>query len=260
MKLVCSASLILIFIAFGVKTSAQPGQDVSTTILHLDSAFWKAYNTCDTAQLKNFIADDVEFYHDKGGITTGAPALIESIRKNLCGGDGYRLRREAVTGSVKVYPMKNNNEIYGAVISGEHVFYVTANGKPEYLDGQANFTHLWLLKNGKWKMTRILSYNHRPAEYKNTRKEIELPSKQLETLAGTYKSAQSGTMNIVIENNVLILQGGNNRYLLYPLSDTLFFTKERDLTFEFIKDATGNPVKMVVNEHGAKVDELMFEK
>ncbi len=260
MKIVCSASLILIFIAFGIKTNAQPGQDVPATILHLDSAFWKAYNTCDTAQFKNFITNDVEFYHDKAGITTGASALIESIRKNLCGGNGYRLRREVVAGSVKVYPMKNNNEIYGAVISGEHVFYVTASGKSEYLDGQANFTHLWQLKNGEWKMTRILSYNHHPAEYKNTRKEIELPAKQLETLAGTYKSAQSGTMNIAIESDVLILQGGNNRFVLYPLSDTLFFTKERDLTFEFIKDATGNPVKMVVNEHGAKVDELMFEK
>jgi hypothetical protein len=44
------------------------------------------------------------------------------------------------------------------------------------------------------------------------------------------------------------------------LSDTLFFTKERDLTFQFVKDAAGKPLKMIVNEHGAKADELFFEK
>ena len=66
------------------------------TIIRIDSAFWKAYNNCDTAQFKNFVTDDVEFYHDKGGITTGSVALIESIDKNICGSANSHLRREAV--------------------------------------------------------------------------------------------------------------------------------------------------------------------
>lgn len=133
---------------------------LTAIILHLDSAFWNAYNSCDTNAYKNFFTADVEFYHDKGGITTGAPALIESLSKNLCRNPGYHLRREAVTGTVKVYPMQNNNTTYGAIITGEHVFYITQKGKPEFLDGAAGFTMLWLLKDGVWKMSRILSYNH----------------------------------------------------------------------------------------------------
>ncbi len=252
----------LILFACSPRTMAQTEQqkNVTAIILHLDSAFWKAYNNCDTPQFKNFITDDVEFYHDKGGITMGAVALTGSFEKNLCGNPGYHLRREVVEGTVKVYPLQNGDDIYGAVISGEHVFYVAANGKPEYLDGQANFTHLWLLKNGVWKMARILSYNHHAAEYINTRKEIELPLEQLDQLTGTYRSPQSGVMNIVRENRVLLLKGGNNSYTLYPQSETLFFMKERDLTFQFVKDATGKPVKMIVNENGAKADELIFEK
>lgn len=235
-------------------------QKLAVTILHLDSAFWNAYNSCDTVRFKDFLADDVEFFHDKGGITMGAAALITSLNKNLCSKVTYRLRREAVAGTVKVFPMQNGNEIYGAIITGEHLFYITENGKPEYLDGDANFTHLWLLKNGVWKMSRILSYNHHAAEYINTRMEIELPFQQLDQLTGKYKSAKSGTMSITRENKVLILKGGNNSYTLYPQTDISFFTKERDLVFEILKDARGKPLKMSVKEHGTLADELLFEK
>ena len=236
------------------------GQQLTETIIRLDSAFWNAYNNCDTSQFINYLTDDVEFYHDKGGITIGATALINSLDKNLCSNPGYHLRREAVAGTVKVYPMQNGNEIYGAIISGEHVFYITEKGKPEFLDGNANFTQLWLLKNGAWRMARILSFNHHPAAYKNTRKEIELTNQQLDRLTGKYKSDKFGIMIVTRENKVLKLASDNNIFTLYPLSDTLFFTKERDLTFQFAEDGKGKPVKMIVNEHGAKADELMFVK
>ena len=68
-----------------------------------------------------------------------------------------------MAGTVNVFPLKNGDKIYGAVISGEHLFYVTELGKAEFLDGRANFTHVWLLKNDGYKMARILSYNHHPA-------------------------------------------------------------------------------------------------
>ena len=41
---------------------------------------------------------------------------------------------------------------------------------------------------------------------------------------------------------------------------TATITKERDLTFQFVKDAVARPVKMIVNENGAKADELIFIK
>ena len=256
-----SALYVLALAACSARIYAQTEeQKLTATIIRLDSAFWKAYNNCDTAQFKNFVTDDVEFYHDKGGITTGSVALIESIDKNICGSANSHLRREAVAGTVKVYPMQNGDEIYGAVISGEHIFYMAEKGKPEYQSGAANFTHLWQLKNDVWKMSRILSYNHHAPDYINTRKEIDLPTRQLDQLIGNYKSDRSGTMTLVRENKVLILRDAKNSYILYPQSDTLFFTKERDLTFQFATDAAGKPLKMIVNEHGAKADELTFQK
>jgi hypothetical protein len=141
--------------------AAQTEQEkLQSTILEKDARFWKAYNNCETDTLKDFFTDDVEFYHDKGGPTIGLQALADSIKTNLCGNAKWRLRREVVPGSVRVFPLSKGATIYGAILSGEHVFYVTELGKPEFLDGRANFTHVWLINNGEFKMARILSYNH----------------------------------------------------------------------------------------------------
>jgi hypothetical protein len=72
-----------------------------------------------------------------------------------------------VPGSVKVFSLRNGTEIYGAIISGDHLFYVTEPGKGEDLEGRATFTHLWLIKNGVAKMSRVLSFNHHPALQQN---------------------------------------------------------------------------------------------
>ena len=261
-KTICYAGLFtIVFAACSSHVFAQTEQQkLTATILHLDSAFWNAYNNCDSAHFKDFFTDDVEFYHDKGGVTTDAKSLIEALNKNICGNANSHLRREAIAGTVKIFPMQNGDQIYGAIISGQHGFYITEKGKPEYRSGDADFTQLWVLKDGVWKMSRILSYNHHEPEYKNTRKEIELPAQKLDKLSGIYKSSQSGSMTVVRENKMLILKGGGQSYTLYPQTDTSFFTKERDLVFEFAKDATGKPVKLIVKEHGAVADELTFEK
>ena len=155
--------LFLVLVSGSVYAQSQSAisvQQTTATILHLDSLFWQAYNSCDTLHVSEFFTGDVEFYHDKGGITVGAGALTDKIRKNLCRNPDYHLRREEVKGTVQVFPLQNGNDVYGAVISGEHVFYVWEKGKAEFPDGHASFTHLWLLENGMWKMARILSYDH----------------------------------------------------------------------------------------------------
>ncbi len=156
---------VIIIIAFTARSFAQTEDEkLIATILHLNSAFWNAYNNCDTARFKDYFTGDVEFHHDKGGVTTDKKSLIEALDKNICGSTTSYLRREAVTGTVEVYPMKDGNKIYGAIIAGQHDFFLTENGKSEYHSGRANFAQLWLLKDGVWKMARILSYNHHPPE------------------------------------------------------------------------------------------------
>jgi hypothetical protein len=144
------------------QAAAPPSGDPTAIVQARDDAFWRAYNACDTAAFRGFFTSDVEFYHDRGGPTIGLDALDASLAKNLCGG-GNRLRREPVEGTVRLSILRNGDTVYGAVVAGEHLFYVREPGKAEFLDGRARFVTLWLLKDGAWKMARLLSYDHGPA-------------------------------------------------------------------------------------------------
>jgi hypothetical protein len=155
--------LLLLFITISLFASSQTDEQVKRLIFQKDSLFWVAYNKCDVESRSSVLTDDVEFYHDKGGPSFGRDTLMAVIKKNLCGSGNFRLRRAAVKGTVNVFVMRANNNVYGAIISGEHVFYVNEKGKEEFLDGRARFAQLWMLKDGQWKMSRILSYDHHEA-------------------------------------------------------------------------------------------------
>lgn len=245
--------LALLFIGQTASLLAQQSDaEVTATILHKDSLFWGAYNTCSLQGMRTYLADDVEFYHDKGGMTLGLDSLMASIGKGICRNpDNYQLRREAVEGTVHVYALRKANEVYGAVISGEHVFYIKQAGKDEFIDGHASFTHLWLLRDGVWKMARVLSYDHGPATYVNKRQEITLPDTTLRAHMGKYKGPQTGLVEVAIDGSHLVLLMGANRLPLYAETPDRFFSKERDLTFTFA------PGKLVVREHGAVAEELV---
>jgi len=229
--------------------------EVQKIIFTRDSLFWAGYNTCDTMQMKQFVADDVEFYHDKGGITLGKTALMASIKNNLCSNTNFKTRREAVPGTVNIYELKKGDETYGAIISGEHYFFNTHDGNPEKREGLANFCQLWMLKNGVWKMTRILSYNHHEAPYENARQQVKLPANILAQYKGRYVAPQAGECNVVPEQDGLLLVIGEKKYQLIPQSETMFFTKDRDLMFEFIKNDKGEIIKFIVRENGNIAEE-----
>lgn len=127
------------------------------TLADLDSALFSTVYTCNLEKNAAFFTEDLEFYHDKGGLTKSRKTFMEGLEKNFCGEQAQKLRRELLKGSLRVYPMNN----YGAVQIGEHRFYVTEKGQPEKLTGEAKFAHLWKLKNGEWKISRVLSYDHK---------------------------------------------------------------------------------------------------
>jgi hypothetical protein len=136
-------SLFLILLPFCPSLFAQTEeQKLTALILQKDSLFWTAYNSCDTAHFQDFFTEDVEFYHDKGGLTQGRENFTTSMKRNLCSNENFRLKREAIKGTVKVFPLRNSNVIYAAIISGDHVFYILEKGQKERLDGQAKFTHV----------------------------------------------------------------------------------------------------------------------
>jgi hypothetical protein len=117
------------------------------TILHMDSVYFTAYNTCDLTTQADLYADSIEFYHDKGGLSTSKSDLLESLKKYICG----KVTRQLVQGSVEVYPIKD----YGAIEIGWHTFH--NNQEPNAISHPGRFVIVWQHRNNKWKMTRVIS-------------------------------------------------------------------------------------------------------
>ena len=144
---------------------AQPVGDAwEADVRRFDSEYWKAFNECQVQKMASMNTDDLEFYHDKGGIEKGVAIFAESVAKNICGRPDLKVRREAVAESLRFYPMRDGDKLYGAIVTGEHLFYRTRKGGAETLGGRAQFTHMLLLKDGQWKVSRVLSFDHGPAQ------------------------------------------------------------------------------------------------
>lgn len=133
-------------------------------VMQLDAAvFEDGYNGCDIDSLATVVADDLEFYHDQGGAQYGKQVFLDSMQNGICDLD-YKARRELVEGSMEIFPLHNQGELYGLIQHGEHRFHAKYPGGVEYPSGIAKFTMLWLLEDGEWQLARVLSFDHAPLD------------------------------------------------------------------------------------------------
>jgi ketosteroid isomerase-like protein len=137
------------------QSSAQSGpappDPLFTTIQSLDTKlFFDAYNHCDLTTMGSMVSDDLEFYHDQTGLSVGKAPFLAAIQQNICG----KVQRTLLPDTLEVYPLKG----YGAVEIGIHRFHHP--GHPEDGMGDAKFVTLWQNKDGAWKVTRVISYEH----------------------------------------------------------------------------------------------------
>ncbi len=158
MKIFTLPSATLITLLFAAVTyihgqTAPAPEPLFQTIQSLDTQLFDAYNHCDLEKFGSLLADDLEFYHDKTGLSRGRQALVEGIKNNICG----KVTRELVSGTLEVYPIAE----YGAVEIGVHRFHHPGHETAESI-GEAKFIHLWQKKDVTWKVTRVISFDHRP--------------------------------------------------------------------------------------------------
>ena len=133
----------------------KPSDPLFATVSALDAAVFDAFNKCSAPeQLRkyaSYFAPNVEFYHDTGGVTWNRQDMLARTKKNVCG----IYRREQVPDSLKVIPIKG----FGAIAQGVHRFCQLKTGNCE---GISDFSIVWRNQGGRWEITRVLSYGHRP--------------------------------------------------------------------------------------------------
>jgi hypothetical protein len=146
--------LVLMLMTGLVKINAQglkPEETLYKEIAHQDSVLFNAFNNRDLETFKSAFTTDLEFYHDKGGLTDYNYS-VESFKRTIAQNNG--LRRELVKGSLEIHPIKD----YGAIQIGSHTFCHPENGKMDC--GTFKFMHIWKKTTEGWKITRVISYNH----------------------------------------------------------------------------------------------------
>ena len=171
MRLMLPKSLVSILLIGSTTAFPQSGPSkLFETMRALDAQLFEAANHCDYEKLTAMVDENLEFYHDQGGLTLGRQAFLDSVKNNTCG----VMIRELVPATLEVYPIKE----YGAIELGVHRFHHPGHekefpgakqlGMSRFLDpgaaewpvGEAKFLHVWQLKDGNWKLTRVISYAH----------------------------------------------------------------------------------------------------
>ena len=160
--------LIALALAASAPAPAIPeGEALTEAIRARDSEFFATvFEGCDPERLAAMLTPDFEMYHDKGGVVARSAETFVAQYAKDCEGrkapDAWRSRRELVRSSLHVDPVPG----HGAIQTGEHLFYERkgVNGA-EKLVGRAKFAQLWVLgADGKWRLSRVFSYAHGPAE------------------------------------------------------------------------------------------------
>lgn len=110
--------------------------------------FNAAFVTCDPARFRSLFTENAEFYHDLDGAKSGdAVTTLKGCPRDR------GVSRTLVEGSLEVFPVKD----FGAIQTGRHTF--TTAGQEGV--GIARFVHLWQYSEGRWRLARVLSFDHR---------------------------------------------------------------------------------------------------
>jgi len=151
------AILLIATVSFSNVTSAQEKKVAPTSrelyneIVHMDSVMFNAFNTQNMSVFKPLFTEDLEWYQDNGGLIP-YKTVFENFDATFH--KEYKLTRELVKGSLEVHPIKD----YGAIEIGTHRFRHMENGKEEI--GTFKFVMIWQKKENKWRISRVISYDH----------------------------------------------------------------------------------------------------
>ena len=144
-------ALAAVLLLVSLDASAQGRSALYDEIVAADKKLFDAFNARDIRVVRTMFDRDLEFYHDRGGLA-GYEQTIRQLSQNFSRPTSPR--RELMTDSLEVHPIRD----YGAVQTGAHRFCHEENGKTEC--GVFKFVHVWQKKDNRWRITRVVSYDH----------------------------------------------------------------------------------------------------
>ena len=143
--------LVTISVSAQEKKVAPTSLELYKEIERADSILFQAFNRQDMATFKAMFTKDLEWFQDNGGLIP-YKTVFENFGNTFK--NENKLSRVLVKESLEVHPLKG----YGAIETGSHQFRHFENGKEEV--GTFKFLMIWNKKDGQWKISRVVSYDH----------------------------------------------------------------------------------------------------
>ena len=138
--------------AFGLQGGLDSGL-LFDELARLDSALFEAsFVLCDATKANAIFAEDVEFYHDKDGYSSGEQVRENTRRLTASCPRKQGVSRTVVPNSLRVFPIEG----YGAAQVGVHRF----DERGAATSTLARFVHVWRSEGKTWRLARVLSLDH----------------------------------------------------------------------------------------------------
>ncbi len=139
-------TLLLIVLPFFVTAQVPQESKLYKEIFQADYELFNSYNNCDLETHASYISEDLEFYHDKGGLSTDKEQYMISMKENICG----KVERTLTEGTFEVHEIKD----FGAVALGKHSFH---NLIEDSHSEPSKFISVFKRTDKGWKVTRVIS-------------------------------------------------------------------------------------------------------
>lgn len=164
-----------------------------------------------------------------------------------------QIRRELISESLEVYPINQ----YGAVETGEHIFYLVLDDQTSKPISKAKFTSIWRFDNEEWKLARTISYYHIPYGRVQPTEEV------LKSYEGNYLAVDR-IVQVKKEGAILIMTDWVNNEVVWSAellaeTDHTFYLNQNNVQFKFLK-GKGGVQKIIVFENGMQIEELTKEE
>ncbi|MEE9363815.1 MAG: DUF3471 domain-containing protein [Cellulophaga sp.] len=238
------AVLFLLFAISSCNAQIEKGSDLFATLKAKDSLLFEVgFNQCNLKQMEKLVVDGIEFYHDRDGITKSKKHFIKSVKENLCFSGKNVIERVLDKASLEVFPLYKGDNLYGALQTGIHSFG----------DTKANFSHIWLLENNEWKISRVINYNHHKEKIPSKGKFITLSNKDLKQYVGVYEFSPEFVLTVRIKGNQLYGGSQGDEVAINCYATHKFIDGEQTHDLEFILDKKGNVTNLLMKGDGMEM-------
>ncbi|GMN11585.1 DUF4440 domain-containing protein [Croceitalea sp. MTPC9] len=223
------ATLTLV-ITYNLDAQSNTETEFFKTLKMADSLLFDVgFNECNLQQVAQLVGDDIEFYHDKDGITKSKTKFLASIKDNLCSSGKNMLKRVLDESSLEVFPLYKDGKLYGAIQNGVHNFAQT----------KASFSHVWLIKKGQWKLSRVLSYNHHQEQDTSKDNRITLSTNELKQYIGDYEFSPEFVLTVSLKDGDLYGGAEGQDVKIHCYDKHKFIDDEQTSDLTFLMDDNG---------------------